>query len=163
MSFKTRPEKIMVFVEANEESITAAQYAVCLARWLNCELYAVYVVDVKTLHDLLKAKIFVEMEEMDYQHDLEEDGRRYLNYVRDLAESKGVHIYTDLLKGDVVAEIQRKVEEIDVDLLVMGKLEEPESRRDFYYNDGERIFRRTPCPAIMVKEDEPVRLMYDQL
>ncbi len=163
MSFKLRPEKIMVFVEANEESITAAQYAVCLARWLECELYAVYVVDIKTLQDLLKAKIFVEMEEMDYERDLEEDGERYLNHVRDLAEAKGVTIHTELCKGDVVAEMLRNVEQTDADLLVMGKLEEPESRRDFYYNDGERIFRRTPCPAIIVKEDEPVRMMYEQL
>ena len=163
MSFKLRPEKIMVYVEATERSIIAAHYAVCLAKWLGASLTAVYVVDIKTLKNLTKAKIFIEHEEMDYEHDLEEDGKRYLNHVKELAENKNIYVENYLLKGEVFSEVVRSIEENEVDLLIMGELEEPESRRDFYYNDTERIFRKTPCPVLVVKEDESTKTMYENL
>jgi len=163
MSFKLRPEKIMIFVEGSQESILAAQYAVCMAKWLDCTLVAAYVVDIKTLEELTKAKIFIKMEEMDYEKSLEEDGIRYLNYVKNLAESKGVFIDTEILKGEIHTEIIRKIEQDDIDLLIMGELEEPESRRDFYYNEGERTFRHSPCPVIVVKSRDEIKWMYENL
>ncbi|MCD6460183.1 universal stress protein [bacterium] len=163
MSFKLRPEKIMVYVEATEKSIIAAYYAVCLAKWLNASLIAAYVVDIKTLKNLTKAKIFIELEEMDYEHDLEEDGKRYLNHVKELADNKNIGIEKFLLKGEVFKEVLNTVKENDVDLLIMGELEEPESRRDFYYNETELIFRKSPCPVLVVKEDNSAKTMYDNL
>lgn len=161
--FKIQPEKILLFVEASEESIVAAQYAICLAKWLNMSIYAVYVVDIKTLQELTKAKIFIKMEAMDYERDLEEDGQRYLNHVKDLADEKNVFIETALLKGEVFSEVIKKLEQENIDILIMGKLEEPECRRDFYYNSSERIFRRSPCPVIVVKDHESVKMMYNNL
>lgn len=163
MSLKIRPEKIMLFVESSEKSIVAAQYSTCLAKWLNCSIVAVYVVDIKTLQDLTRAKIFIKMEEMDYERDLEDNGRRYLNHVRDIAEEKGVFIETVLLKGDVFGEVHKKIKEEEADILVMGELEEPECRRDFYYNESERIFRRSPCPVVVVRGQDDVKSMYENL
>ncbi len=163
MSFKMRPEKIMIFVEGSQESILAAQYAVCMAKWLDCTLVGAYVVDIKTLEELTRAKIFVKMEEMDYEKSLEEDGHRYLNYVRNLAEAKGVFIETEILKGEIYKEIIRIIEQEDIDILVMGELEEPESRRDFYYNESERTFRHSPCPVIVVKSRDEIKWMYENL
>ncbi|MCB1195323.1 universal stress protein [bacterium] len=163
MSLKFKPEKILVYVEASKESIIAAQYAVCMARWLGASLSAVYVVDVKTLEDLIKANIFVKMEEMDYEHDLEEDGKRYLNHVSELAAAKGVRIETSLLRGEVYSSVINKMEHDNIDLLVMGELDEPESRRDFYYNESERIFRKSPCPVLIVKEHDDIKTLYEHL
>ncbi|RJP57578.1 MAG: universal stress protein [Candidatus Auribacter fodinae] len=163
MDFRTKPEKIMIYIEASEDSIIAAQYAVCLAKWFGARISAVYVVDIKTLQELTRAKIFVKLEEMDYEKALEDDGTHYLNHVRELAENKGVPVETILLKGDVFAEVAGRMKQDNIDLLVMGKLEEPESRRDFFYNTNERIFRRAPCPVIIVKDSENIKIMYDNL
>lgn len=156
-------KRIMVFIEAREASLLAARHAVSLAKITGAELVAVYVVDVKTLNDLLKARIFVQMEEMDYERDLEEDGKRYLNHVRRLAEAKAVAAATLLAKGDVHSVVVQKAKELGVDVLVMGELETPLSRRDSYYNEGERIFREAHCPVLVVKGEEEVRALYDSI
>ena len=155
--------RIMVSIGGNERALLAAQYAVALARLLGAELVAIYVVDTKILGDLLKARIFIRMEEMDYAHDLEEDGRRYLNHVRDLAEAKGVGITTVLEKGEVHTLVTKKARELEADLLVMGELEAPRSRRDCYFDEGERIFREARCPVLVVKGDERIRELYNSL
>lgn len=155
--------RIMVSIGGNERSLLAAQYAVALARLLGAELVAVYVVDTKILAELLKARIFVRMEEMDYARDLEEDGRRYLNHVRDLAEAKGVAVTTELEKGEVHTLITSKAREMGVDLLVLGELQAPASRRDYYFDEGEQIFREARCPVLVVKGDEKIRELYDSL
>lgn len=154
---------IMVSIGGNERALLAAQYAVALARLLGAELIAIYVVDTKILGDLLKARIFIRMEEMDYAHDLEEDGRRYLNHVRDLAEAKGVGITTVLEKGEVHTIVTQKARELEADLLVMGELEAPRSRRDCYFDEGERIFREARCPVLVVKGNEKIRELYDSI
>lgn len=155
--------RIMVSIGGNERSLLAAQYAVALARLLGAELVAVYVVDTKILAELLKARIFVRMEEMDYARDLEEDGRRYLNHVRDLAEAKGVAVTTELEKGEVHTLVTSKAREMGADLLVLGELQAPASRRDYYFDEGEQIFREARCPVLVVKGDEKIRELYDSL
>lgn len=153
----------MVFIEGNEASLIAAQYAVALSLMLGGELVAIYVVDIKTLQDLLNARIFVQMEEMDYERDIEEDGRRYLNHVRDLAEAKGVPVTTLLEKGDVHSVVVQKAAEMGIDLMVLGELETPLSRREAYYREGEQIFREARCPVLVVKGEEKVREFYESI
>lgn len=153
--------RIVVSIGGNERSLLAAQYAVALARLLGAELVAVYVVDTKILGDLLKARIFIRMEELDYARDLEADGRRYLNFVRDLAEAKGVPFTAILEKGEVHALVVQKARELDADLLVMGELDAPSSRRECYFDEGERIFREARCPVLVVKGDKKIRELYE--
>ena len=73
--------KILVYIDGSESSITAAQFAIALSKGHGTLLKVVYVVNDNLLTELLGAKIFVEMEKMDYERDLEEDGKRKLNYV----------------------------------------------------------------------------------
>ena len=46
-------KKIMVYVDGTEESVTAAQYAICLASSSGAELIAHYVVNTRAVEDLL--------------------------------------------------------------------------------------------------------------
>ena len=82
-------KNILIFLEASESSIDAVRYAVMLAKFHQAKLWAVFVVDTKALQDLLRARIFIKTEELEYEHDLEEDGRRYLNYAAEIAREKG--------------------------------------------------------------------------
>jgi len=163
MTDATGIQRILVFIEGNEASLLAAQYAIWLARLTGAELTAIYVVDVKTLEELLRARIFVRMEELDYERDIEDDGRRYLNHVRDLAEAKRVSVTTVLEKGEVHSLVAQKAKEIGADLLVMGERHAPLSRRDCYFDEGERILCEARCPVLMVKGDEKIREMYEGL
>ncbi len=155
-------EKIILYVDASEAALDAARYAVALAKSYGAQLHAIYVVNEKMLEELLSAKVFVEEEEVDLQHDLEEDGKRYLSAVERLATGKDVGITTELLKGIVHREIVDKATQLGASLIIIGEIEEPMSRRDAFFDEGEMILRLAKCPVLTVKGDRLVRDLYEK-
>lgn len=160
----TRPiRKIMVYVDGSEQSITAAQYAIVLAKALGAELFALYVVDTRALAELVKSRIFLESEQDEYKRDLDGDASRYLNHVRELARRKGVPIATEKASGAVHVEIKAKVAELGIDLLVLGEISQIRSRRDELYNETERAMRTAPCPVLIAKGEDKLWDLYEAL
>ena len=129
------PRKILVYVDGTEQSITAAQYAICMASYFKADLIALYVINTKAMEDLLKARIFLQDEQIEYEHDMEADAQRYLNYVNELAIKKGVSLIQRSSRGSVHKEIVNLVDEQNVDLLVIGELARIRSRRDELYDE----------------------------
>jgi nucleotide-binding universal stress UspA family protein len=156
-------KKIMVFIDGSEGSITAAQYALCLARSTGARLTAFYVINTKALNDLVKARIFLEEEQVEYEHDLEADASRYLNHVQELARSKNVPLSTESTMGNVHQEIVKKVREEEIDLLIIGELSHIRSRRDEFYDETERAMRAVPCSVLVVKDEERVWELFESL
>lgn len=154
-------KKILLYVDGSEECITAAQYGVALAKSTGAELMGIYVLNVSLLEELVKARIFVKIEEMDYEQDLEQDGRRYLNYISELARSKGVEIKAELVKGLVNKEVVQKIDDWGADLLVMGELEPVLSRTDTFHDEAELIFRKAKCSVLVVKDAARVESIYN--
>ncbi len=154
-------KRILLYVDGSEECVTAAQYAIALAKRIDAELRALYIVNMSLLKELLKARIFVKIEEMDYEQDLTQDGKRYLNYISELARSKGVEIKTELAKGVVNREVIKKIEEWGIDLLVMGELEPVLSRADTFHRENELIFRKAKCSVLIVKDANRVERIYN--
>ena len=155
-------KKILVYIDGTESSITAAQYAVCLASFFRAELIALYVVNTRAIEDLLKARIFLEDEQIEYEHDIEADAERYLNHVDDLAVKKGITVIKRSAKGSIHSEIINTIKE-GVDLLVIGELPRIRSRRDEFYDETERAMRMAPCSVIIVKDEDKVWEMYNSL
>ena len=155
--------KIMVYIDGTEQSITAAQYAICLASFSNAQLIAYYVVNTRAMEDLLRARIFLKDEQVEYEHDMETDAERYLNHVNELAVQKGVTIEKRHSKGNVHKEIVKAVAEDDVDLLVIGELSRIRSRRDEFYDEAERAMRNVGCSVLIVKDEDRVWEMYQSL
>jgi nucleotide-binding universal stress UspA family protein len=154
---------IMTFIDGTEESVTAAQYAVCLSRATGARLTALYVVNTRALADLVKARIFLKAEQDEYRRDLEADAERYLNHVRALAQKKGLSLETMSASGVVHQEVRKAVVEKQIDLLVIGELSRIRSRRDEFFNEAERAMRNVPCPVLIVKDPERVWKIYDSL
>lgn len=155
-------EKIILYVDASEAALDAARYAVALAKTYSARLHAIYVVNEKMLEELLSARVFVEEEEVDLEHDLEEDGRRYLSAVERLAAEKDVGITAELLKGVVHREIVDKATQLGATLIIIGEIEEPMSRRDLFFDEGEMILRLAKCPVLTVRGDKLVRDLYEK-
>ena len=63
-------KRIMVYVDGTEQSITAAQYGICLSRSMGAQMHAIYIVNTRALTDLVKTRIFLKAEEDDYLNDL---------------------------------------------------------------------------------------------
>lgn len=155
--------KIMVFIDGTEQSVTAAQYAICLASFSGAELIAYYVVNTKAMEDLLRARIFLKDEQVEYERDMEADADRYLNHVKDLAVQKGMSIITKRGKGSVHKEIVNAVNEEKIDLLIIGELSRIRSRRDEFFDEAERAMRNVPCSVLIVKDEDKVWEMYQSL
>jgi nucleotide-binding universal stress UspA family protein len=156
-------QNILVYVDGSEESVTAAEYAVCLARSTGAELHAAYVVNTRALNDLVKSRIFLESEEQEYQQDLEQDAKRYLNHVKELAHKKGQALELHQRNGAIHSEIKHLVEELDIDLLIIGELSKIQSRRDEFYNEAERAMRSVPCSVLIAKDEDLVWSHYEAL
>jgi nucleotide-binding universal stress UspA family protein len=156
-------KKILIFVDGSEGCITAAQYSIALSKETGADVVALYVVNVHLLEELVKARIFVKIEEMDYEQDLEQDGKRYLNYIAELGKTKGVEIRTELVKGIVSKTVVDKVRELGIDLLVMGELEPVLSRTDTFHDEAELIFRKVKCSVLIVKNADDVERLYNTL
>jgi len=154
---------VLVYIDGSDTCITAAQYAIFLAKTLRLPLTALYIVDTKVLADLVKAKIFVRSEAADYEYDLHQDGKRYLAYVEQLARAKGVECRTEILTGEVNVEVHRKTEQMDAEMLVLNELEPHRSRRDSHFDEKERILRRVTCPVVIAKGEERVTRLYEGL
>ena len=87
---------ILVFVDGTEQSVTAAQYGICLAKSLKVKLYVLYVVNTRALQDLVKTRIFVKAEQEEYEKDLEADAERSMpkfemlsNRIKSICSSSG--------------------------------------------------------------------------
>lgn len=163
MSIQSPIQKILLYVDGTEECISAGQYAIALAHQLDAELIAVYCVNISLLEELTKARIFVKIEEMDYQQDLEQDGKRYLNYISEMARAKGLSIRTELTKGVVNKEITNMIGAEKVDLLVMGELEQVMSRTDTYHDEAELIFRKAKCSVMVIKDAIRAENVYNNI
>ena len=156
-------KKMMVYIDGTEQSITAAQYAICLASFSDAELIAHYVINTRAIKDLLKARIFLQDEQLEYEHDMKADAERYLNYVNELAVAKGVEIIKQLSSGSVNKEIVNAVNDEHIDLLVVGELSHIRSRRDEFYDETERVVRLAPCSVLIVKDPDKVWELYESL
>lgn len=155
--------KIMVYIDGTEQSVTAAQYAICLASSMQAELIAHYVVNVRAAEDLLKARIFLRDERVEYERDMEADADRYLNYIAELAQKKGVTVIKKRSRGSVHQKILDAISEYGVDLLVVGELARIRSRRDEFYDEAERAMRIAPCSVLIVKDEDRVWELYESL
>ncbi len=157
------PKKLLVYVDGTEESVTAAQYAICLASFFKAELTALYVVNTRAVEDLLKARIFLKDEQVEYERDMEADAERYLNYVNELALKKGVSVVKSSRQGNVHKEIIGIIKEEEIDLLIIGELARIRSRRDEFFDETERAMRSASCSVLIVKDEDKVWEMYESL
>jgi len=153
----------MVYLNGTEESIIAAQYALVLAASTGASLKVLYVVNTKALNDLVTARIFLKEEQREYEHDLQADAERYLNHVKDMARTKGVPIETESAVGNVHQEIVNRVRDDHIDLLIIGELSHIRSRRDEFYDEAERAMRAVPCSVFIVKDEERVWELYNNM
>ena len=156
-------ERIVVSVGEGPACINTAKYAIYLAKQLNAKLIGVYVIDEKILNELLKARVFVKVEAEEFERDAEEQGKRFLERIGRMAESKGIEFESFLLRGEVHEEVVKKCSEVKGDLLVMGELKELSSRRELFYDEGERILRESHCPVLVVRNPEIVKKLYREM
>jgi len=155
--------KILVYVDGSGQSYAAVRLAVVLARSMHAELFALAVVNTRALSDLVQAHIFLEAEREEYRRDLEGDVDRYMNRVRELGRKKDITIIAESVSGSVSAEIKNKVNQLGVDLLVLGEVAEVRSRREEMSDETERAARMVSCSVLIAKNEDRIDELFDSL
>jgi len=143
---------IITGITGSDASIAAAKYAIVMAKNYSCRLSMVYVVDTATIKQLTLSKIFILEEGVEYEKSLEANGERYLSFMEELAQAKGVKIEKEIRKGAVYTEILTAAEERRADLIVMGGWEKDRSARDIIGHAHREIMFNAKCPVLIVKE-----------
>jgi nucleotide-binding universal stress UspA family protein len=156
-------KNIVVSVACAPASLVTAKYAIYLAKIFQAKLTTIYVVNEWVLQELLKSRVFVEIEARDYERDLEEQGKFFLERVKKMAENKGVECESLLLRGTIHDEVVNKTSQLQADILVIGELKELLSRKETFYNEGERILREAHCPVVVVKNPAEIERLYKEL
>jgi len=153
--------RIVTGITGSDASISAAKYAIVMAKNYHCDLTMIYVVDTATIKQLTLSKIFIQEESIEYEKSLEANGERYLSFMEELAQVKGVKIEKEIRKGAVSAEILAAAEEYKADLIVMGGWEKERSARDIIGHAHREILFNAKCPVIVVKEPN-IDIIYKQ-
>lgn len=143
---------LVVAVSGTEASISAAKYAVLMAKQYQCRLTAVYVIDTATIKQLTMTRIFVPQESAEYEKSLEENGKRYLAFAKELALAKGLSIETDLRRGAVHTEIMACADERKADGIILGGWERGRAPQSIISVSHREILLHSSCTVIVVKE-----------
>ncbi len=143
---------LIVAVSGSEASISAAKYAILMAKEYQCRLTAVYVIDTATLKQLTMTRIFVPQESAEYEKSLEENGERYLAFARELGQSKGLKVEAELRRGAVYSEILSCAEERKADGIILGGWERGRSSTEIISASHREILYHANCSVIVVKE-----------
>ncbi|MDR0638418.1 MAG: universal stress protein [Spirochaetaceae bacterium] len=143
---------LLVAVSGSGASVNAARYAIVMAKLYRCSLTGVYVVDTATLKQLSLSKIFLPEESEDYAKSLEENGRRYLDFVEELAKARGVQFEKVLRFGNVATEIMTTAQEKNADLIILGGWEKDRDPRDIVGQTHREIQVNSKVSVLVVKD-----------
>jgi len=143
---------IVTAVTGTDASILAAKYAIVMAKQYSCKLTAVYVVDSATIRQLTLSKIFIQEEAADYERSLEQNGKRYLAFVDELAQAKGVKVDKVMRKGAIFTEVLHVADDKKADLILLGGWEKDTKTRDIIGHSHREIMANSKCSVMLVKE-----------
>lgn len=155
--------KILVYADGTDEALTAMKYAIYMAKTYQLELYGVHVINTKALNDLVRAKIFLQLEQEEYLQDMQNDARKHLDELIHLAQKKGVLVHPLIEEGEVYKEVMRVVKEEDINVLVIGEISTIRTKRDEHHNEMERLLRNVSCSVLVVKDSKRVEKLYNTL
>lgn len=155
-------KNILVAINGSQSSVHAAMYAIMLAKQYSLNMKAVYVVDTATLKFLTTSKFLVSEEKESYEAELKRDGRTYIEYIRNLARSKGLEIETELREGSVWSEIINASDEMNADMILIGgheskgKIEAVENQphRSVAATARSEIVKYAHCPVLVIHKPQ---------
>jgi nucleotide-binding universal stress UspA family protein len=141
----------LLVVDGSQPCITAANFAVELAKQTGSRITAVYVVDTATMDYLMQLRVFVKEEREEFEVDIERTGQRYLEYVTTIGRKHGVSVSTVLRKGRFHTAILQEARDLGVDAIILGGWRRSVTRKDATSVERQLILDLADCPVIVVK------------
>jgi len=139
---------ILVPTDGSDYSIAAGKLAIGIARTYHARLCFLYVIDQVVKTELTR---FGGKSEAAVRRELEETGRRAINYLARLAADWGVESTVFLREGTPHEEILKTAKEHGVDLIVIGQVGLRGPRRYLIGSVAERVIEYAECPVLIAK------------
>ena len=148
MAVETPFSYILVPVDGSAASIHAGLVAIRIASTHHIPITFVYVVD-RSVVDRIASASSASGDET--AHELEEKGRRYLNYLTQQAHTKGLETEQVIRYGIPNSEIINLARDLQVDLIAIGQGSRSGPRRAMIGSVAARVVEYAPCPVLVVK------------
>lgn len=139
-------KKILIPIDGSDHSIRAAEMGISLAKLLGASLTFAYVIDKLMLDRFEKEKGLEQLE-----HELSNDGERYIKYVSGLAEKNGLPVTSLITKGIPFEQILKLQKEWQSDLIVMGSSGRRGADRILIGSVAQHVIEYATCPVLVVK------------
>ncbi len=139
-------KKILIATDGSEYTREAVKKGLSLAKMLDAEVIALYVVDISPILPMSLDENTFPMVEF-----LRNEGDGVLKELGKQAESMGVRVRTVKKEGIPVDEILETAREEDVDLIVMGTLGRSALEKLLLGSVAEKVIRHAMCPVLVVR------------
>ncbi len=139
-------KKILIPTDGGDTSVRAAEYGIGIAKTHNAQVTTVFVVDEVVVDQFSKVT-----EREAVEHELKNNGKRYTQYVVNLAEKQGVQAASMLIRGRPFEQIVNLAKGLDVDLIVMGTYGRRGSERILIGSVAQSVIEYSSCPVLVVK------------
>ena len=143
---------VLLVVDGSKPSIAAANFAIKLAKQVNCKVLALNVVDIATIDYLLKMQILVAAERHEFEMELESSGKKHLEHIQTLARNNGLEFTTIQRKGSFHQTILAEAKEKQVNVLILGGWHHSVTRKDASSIERQLILDQANFPIIVIKE-----------
>jgi len=144
---------ILVPTDGSETSIDAGRLAIQMASIHDSQVTFVYVIDSSTVEEMAGA---TSRNAEALQRELEEKGRRYLDYLARLAREKDVRSEQVIRHGIPYWEIADLARERRANLIVIGRVGCRGPRCALIGSVAERVIEYADCPVMVVNRASAV-------
>ena len=155
-------KNVLVAYNGSASSLRAVKYGIMFCRQNKCSLTVVYVVDVAAIKMLTLSKFMIASEGEKVREHLLNDGKKEMQFVSDLAKSKGLFVETEIRQGAVWSEVISCADEKKTDVIFLGgssaSLARNQRGHSVISSQNREIIGSAHCSVMVVKEE-----MTDQL
>ncbi|MEM4262134.1 MAG: universal stress protein [Thermoplasmata archaeon] len=137
--------KILIATDGSEQTKSAIEYGVHLAKLLGAKVTALYVVEPIPLTNIPADTSVV----FSVHASLEDEGKKAVEEVKNLGQEAGVEVTTVIAEGSPEKKILELAKEHD--LVVIGTLGRSGLTKLFMGSVAERVTRYAPVPVLVVR------------
>lgn len=138
-------KNILIPTDGSEIAEQAVEHGIKLARALDAKVYGLYVIDISAFAGIPTEAVWESMRVL-----LEEEGKKALASVEELAKKLDVEHETIIREGIPAEEIVSVAKEKGVDLIVMGTAGRTGLDRFLLGSVAEKVVRTSSCPVMVV-------------
>lgn len=140
-------KKILIPTDGSKTAEHAAGQGIELAKALNAMVYGLYVIDISAYAGVPTEAIWESMRGL-----LEEEGKKALKLVENMASSIKVEYEALLREGVPSEDIIKFAKEEGIELIVMGTAGRRGLDRLLLGSVTEKVVRTSPCPVLVIRK-----------